>query len=240
MLDDAELDAIEARAEAATEKPWWTGMHDGFSYVVEGPEADSHPVAQRLIRPDAEFIAHAREDVPALLRDLRAARQQLALPVQDAVADHERAVSESWDAYAALANAALEPLRAELGREPTYAEGWPLVDAARRARDADLREGEWEYGTEYEVSSTETVFTPTHSREQAEKWVAESPTDTGLRRRRPAGQWQAVLHPAQDEAGHNDLPRVLLTHPSDGHPAGETCLECRTPAQPVPDEGGKP
>jgi len=68
--------AIKARAETATEGPWWTGMHDGFSYTVEGPNTDSHPVAQRLIRSDAEFIAHAREDIPALLAALEEAERQ--------------------------------------------------------------------------------------------------------------------------------------------------------------------
>ena len=143
MLDDAELDAIEAKFKAGN------------------LEIDSSAV------------------IPALLRDLRVARQQLALPVQD----------------------------------------------------ADLREGEWEYGTEYEVSSTETIFTPTHSREQAEKWVAESPTDTGLRRRRPAGPWQAVLHPAQDGAEATGCPGC------DCDPVGYAPHNHATPAQPVPDVG---
>lgn len=73
-----DLDAIQKRADAATAGSWWTGMKDGFSYTVEGPEADSHPVAQRLIRPDAEFIVHAREDVPALVAALRSRDAEVA------------------------------------------------------------------------------------------------------------------------------------------------------------------
>ena len=64
------LSEIQARLNAATEGPWWTGMHDGFSYTVEGPEADSHPVAQRLINDDATFIAHAPADIAFLLSEV--------------------------------------------------------------------------------------------------------------------------------------------------------------------------
>ena len=34
---------------------------------------------------------------------------------------------------------------------------------------------EYEYGVEYEISGTDSVFTLAHSRAQAERWVAESP-----------------------------------------------------------------
>jgi hypothetical protein len=52
---------------------------------------------------------------------------------------------------------------------------------------------EWEYGVEYEVSNTESVHTAAHSERQARKWVEQSPTDTGLRRRRKAGPWEEAL-----------------------------------------------
>jgi hypothetical protein len=67
-MTDLHLAAIRERHEKATPGPWWSGLaRDGFSFSVEGPDADSHPAAQRLIRPDAEFIANARTDLPALL-----------------------------------------------------------------------------------------------------------------------------------------------------------------------------
>ena len=205
MLDDAELDAIEARANAATEGPWWRSM-DGDIYRVEDDEGEfvatepvvstewrqGAPTRQLLLsQANAEFIARSREDVPALLRDLRAARQQLALPVQDA------------DLREKIAQAIYD-----VRDDPYDDTEWSDLSSADKERyhcDADAAlavlhpaQDKWEYGTEYEVSSTETVFTPTHSREQAEKWVAESPTDTGLRRRRPAGPWQ----PVPDEGGN--------------------------------------
>lgn len=51
---------------------------------------------------------------------------------------------------------------------------------------------EWEYGTAYDVDSATTAYTATHSQEHARKLVAESPTDTGLIRRRKAGPWLPV------------------------------------------------
>jgi hypothetical protein len=75
----------------------------------------------------------------------------------------------------------------------------PMLSAAARAvLGAEPDEDNWEYGIEYEVSNTESVFTAAHSRHMAEKWVAESPTDTGLRRRRPAGPWEPVTPIGED------------------------------------------
>jgi hypothetical protein len=73
-------DELRAKAEAATPGPWWTGMHDGFSHTVEGPESDSHPVAQRLIRPDAEYIAAVSPDVVLALLDALDAAERAASP----------------------------------------------------------------------------------------------------------------------------------------------------------------
>jgi hypothetical protein len=120
-LTDEELDAIEARAAAATEGPWrsrrasldaaapdeppacwgiaagketWHQNKGNFHpkdarypvdevHVVEiGYDRDYYtPEAAIPIEADAEFIAHARTDVPALLaevRQLRAAHVALA------------------------------------------------------------------------------------------------------------------------------------------------------------------
>lgn len=66
-----------------------------------------------------------------------------------------------------------------------------LLADALRALLAET-EPEWEYGVEYEVNAERSVYTAAHSEEMARKWVAESPTDTGLRRRRKAGPWEEV------------------------------------------------
>lgn len=72
-----DLDAVRARADAATDGPWFA--HDGNLdydprpfWVVSQEDAQDDSVAEVHVgcREDAEFIAHAREDVPALLAEL--------------------------------------------------------------------------------------------------------------------------------------------------------------------------
>ena len=78
MNANGRLDEIQARADAATRGPWsiWrsgtdypqsvVANDDGLSLVAETFTGPQHPAA------DAEFIAHARTDVPALGAALRA------------------------------------------------------------------------------------------------------------------------------------------------------------------------
>lgn len=66
-----DLDAIEARATAATPGPWSVSV-DGIT--VEDP--DGRDVCDAWQSDgDAAFIAHARADVPALIDELRALRE---------------------------------------------------------------------------------------------------------------------------------------------------------------------
>jgi len=69
MLD---LDAIEARADAATEGPWFNNRN-GVVIVESHPLAPT--VSENSSWGDAEFIAAARADIPALVAELRAARE---------------------------------------------------------------------------------------------------------------------------------------------------------------------
>ena len=71
MLD---IDLIEARANAATPGPWseaWDGeIHatsDDWELVLRVPEGDDRPA-------DCAFVANAREDVPALIAEVRRLR----------------------------------------------------------------------------------------------------------------------------------------------------------------------
>ena len=84
---------------------------------------------------------------------------------------------------------AAEPITQETLKGKTYGE-WAneIIDLVLHRTEPE----EWEYGVEYEVSSTESVFTAAHDEAMARKWVEESPTDTGLRRRRPAGPWEVA------------------------------------------------
>jgi hypothetical protein len=70
MTED-DLQAIEARANAATPGPWQlTGGRDEVYDII----GDGRDVVQQVLSPDAEFIASARTDVPALVAEVRRLR----------------------------------------------------------------------------------------------------------------------------------------------------------------------
>ena len=93
-MTDAELKEIEARCDAATEGPWEVGYCYGLSRdarcacsvkpaggeyyytdaIVASDARDEcgHP----MFLVDAEFIAHARADVPALIAEVRRLRNE--------------------------------------------------------------------------------------------------------------------------------------------------------------------
>jgi hypothetical protein len=94
-LTPAELTAIEARASAATSGPWSVAENKYRDYAVAIPEPrfaamwivqgvyecddpydDCQGNVLRALR-DAEFIAHAREDVPRLVAEVRRLRAAL-------------------------------------------------------------------------------------------------------------------------------------------------------------------
>ena len=85
MLD---LDAIEARADAATEGPWFNNRN-GVVIVESHPLAPT--VSENSSWGDAEFIAAARADIPALVAELRAARE-----AKERVLDMHSSNSGGW------------------------------------------------------------------------------------------------------------------------------------------------
>ena len=74
MLTEEQVAEIRARCEAATEGPWESTGDQIVTYAV--PKTASHPVQPISVGDvfieyeDAEFCAHAREDIPALLAAL--------------------------------------------------------------------------------------------------------------------------------------------------------------------------
>ncbi|MCX5253572.1 hypothetical protein OOK27_05215 [Streptomyces canus] len=117
-----DLDEIAARAEAATRGPW--GFYDGDNYAevaadmqVTSPgscnyrervarlededywddqehDGDDEERAPEQMAANAAFIAHAREDVPALLaevRRLRATNEQLDRALSETIDDRDQA-----------------------------------------------------------------------------------------------------------------------------------------------------
>jgi hypothetical protein len=90
-LPAGELEAIRARAEGAAEGPWDSGRGDGRSATVSGPNGLGISVAlpgefYSAWKDTAEFVAHARADVPALLAALDSALADLAA-AEGALAD---------------------------------------------------------------------------------------------------------------------------------------------------------
>ena len=105
-MTDLDLDAIEARANAATDGPWvvkhepaWEADNvqhpDVITVGAQMWEADDEPMTVCLVSTDheddpvdvlldAEFIAHARTDVPALVAALREARTEVERLTADA------------------------------------------------------------------------------------------------------------------------------------------------------------
>ncbi|HEY9409311.1 MAG TPA: hypothetical protein VIQ30_22740 [Pseudonocardia sp.] len=82
-----DLDAIRARAEGATDGPWVVGgtAPSGGVYfgTTHDPDDWDEPgvllgTALAIDGTDAEFIVHAREDVPALLAEVERLRGMLS------------------------------------------------------------------------------------------------------------------------------------------------------------------
>lgn len=89
MIDVERLRQIKERAARATKGPWRVGPHRGFGeeHDVEGPDGQELSGVRGMFyyRADAEFVAHAREDIPALVESL-----------EDAHARSRQAADEGW------------------------------------------------------------------------------------------------------------------------------------------------
>lgn len=86
-----QIDAIASRAAAAERGPWcvMNGGDNETSTFIDGPEGDvlirdwrgSGHLSEEYVwvkEPNAEFIAHAREDIPALLAEVERLHDELA------------------------------------------------------------------------------------------------------------------------------------------------------------------
>jgi hypothetical protein len=81
-MTDAELEAIRQRAENATPGPWvaeygGADWRDRIIFVLGGENTLGKGVRAFIVRAtdmkhaDALFIAHAREDIPVLLNEIK-------------------------------------------------------------------------------------------------------------------------------------------------------------------------
>lgn len=103
-----DLDAVSRRCEAATPGPWKAYHRDGSYSPADdesnaglGLEVDGPPdaVLRGTYRrsADAQFIAHAREDIPALLARVRELEQEAAA-LRARVAQLQRGILAASDA----------------------------------------------------------------------------------------------------------------------------------------------
>lgn len=81
MISDIELDEMEARCNAATPAPWQSFIEgrdhlSGSNFIRTGGRDDSCPDIELIgaTHADQDFIAHARQDIPALIAELRRCR----------------------------------------------------------------------------------------------------------------------------------------------------------------------
>lgn len=131
MIDPRELDveAIRKRCEAATEGPWksddkhtfgnrlvrqdpenWNGM--GYQFICGLPVAKKGSHYGDMFLANAEFIAHARQDIPALLSALAARDARIVEECE--VAEAWRVQSRQWEYEASVKLAERDELRAQL------------------------------------------------------------------------------------------------------------------------------
>ncbi len=108
--DPAEIEAIAARTEAATPGPWLASHESvsdihGFDCQSQVTYPDGHG-NYGFTPADAEFIAHARQDIPTLLAALATAEQERDQARRYAI-EYERA----WEAAEAVIKAAQDVYR---------------------------------------------------------------------------------------------------------------------------------
>lgn len=126
-MDEKRIAEIKARAEAATPAPWKMVPRAALPFLptrdhvadVDGHEVQ--PARDGILgdqTADADFIAHAREDVPFLLEQLERAQRDVAVAADDAEADLKevlrlKSALAAPEAAAGQMRAALEALEAE-------------------------------------------------------------------------------------------------------------------------------
>lgn len=84
LFSDEELDAIQARCDAATPGPWRSLIEgrdhtSGCDFIMTGIESARGPDIELTgaTKADQDFIAHARQDVSRLLKEVRHLRKLL-------------------------------------------------------------------------------------------------------------------------------------------------------------------
>jgi hypothetical protein len=141
-ISNERLAEIEARCEAATEGPWYANP-GGYVELDEFGEGEHfNGIADTWNAndgKDAEFIAHARQDVPDLIATVREQAAEIERLKRRAAdwedrADHYDGVALRFCERATTAEAERDRARAALGRVEA------LADELEAAEIADLRD----------------------------------------------------------------------------------------------------
>jgi hypothetical protein len=85
MLTQAELNAIKERAEKATPGPWVKTFAAGIEIVCDFETKIISDYSGVIRYSDAEFIDHAREDIPKLVAEV----ERLKSAITEAISDIE-------------------------------------------------------------------------------------------------------------------------------------------------------
>lgn len=97
-LTQAELNEIKERAEKAVSGPWSVDVQtescDQYGEIYEIVQSDvflAPVVAESNSEADAEFIAHAREDIPKLVAEVERLKSAIAEAISDieTISPHE-------------------------------------------------------------------------------------------------------------------------------------------------------
>lgn len=111
------LDEAECRAKVATPGPWRLGTYNVWADVRIVARTDTAAPGSRreFVRDEddanADFIAHARTDVPALIAEVRRLREALAVYA-------ERKHWDQWTPEDSEAVITWEPENAEISGQP--------------------------------------------------------------------------------------------------------------------------
>ena len=150
---DLDLDAIQARADAATPGPWCTDsweIYQGTEYVA-GAEWIGETCRGRVDglaqdRADAEFVAAARTDVPALLAEVRRLRASVAELERPAVEAKRNEIRQSFTEIAAQCEQDHDYQAAAnfQRRLQEHEEQWKAEDAAAAVRACPGFEAEYQ------------------------------------------------------------------------------------------------
>lgn len=94
MSPGLDLDAIEARANAATPGPWHWIL--GYGIGVAGVGAITLDGDGPRMTPDQDFVCRARMDVPALIARVREQEQEIARLRSALEEQQQRAMGQLW------------------------------------------------------------------------------------------------------------------------------------------------